>query len=386
MSRRAISVAALTLALLAVAATPAAAATITVDDSGGEDHTTIQDAVDAATSGDTIEVADGTYSEDVSINKTDLTIKSSTGDAATSDATVEGNISLDSGAANGTTVEGMDIDGGHIAINGNDQVTIKDTKVVDASGLAINSLVPNQTEDLRIDGVTVDGVPDANSSALFLSEPTPGLRVLNNDFNDTQFGGMVLVEPSDAIIRNNTVSNTPRQGIQVNSATNVSIKNNTLEDVSAEAGPYRPPRYTNPAGAIVAKNNSDTEIFDNTITNAEIGIVTWTEGGALSDDTVEICGNSIDADNEIDDEADTLVRVTDCSTTNSSSTDRELLGGSGGGGGAAVVVDTGDGFLDGLPFEIPAIAGIPPKRLLFLGIAALLFAGFWNNRKKGGRF
>jgi len=48
--------------------------TITVDDDGGADYETIQDAVDAAEDGDTISVASGYYSEDVVVEK-ELTIQ-----------------------------------------------------------------------------------------------------------------------------------------------------------------------------------------------------------------------------------------------------------------------------------------------------------------------
>ncbi len=60
----------------------ASAATITVDDSGGANYTTIQDAINNAVAGDTILVAPGTYNEAITINKNALTIKS-TGGAAT---------------------------------------------------------------------------------------------------------------------------------------------------------------------------------------------------------------------------------------------------------------------------------------------------------------
>ena len=43
---------------------------ITVDDSGGADYTNIQEAIDNAESGDTIFVYEGTYYENVIINKT----------------------------------------------------------------------------------------------------------------------------------------------------------------------------------------------------------------------------------------------------------------------------------------------------------------------------
>ncbi len=45
------------------------AATLTVDDSGGADYTRIQDAIDNANPGDTIEVNSGTYIENVNVNK-----------------------------------------------------------------------------------------------------------------------------------------------------------------------------------------------------------------------------------------------------------------------------------------------------------------------------
>ena len=48
----------------------AGAVTITVDDSGGADYLTIQEAVNAANPGDTIYVYNGTYNEDIYIDKT----------------------------------------------------------------------------------------------------------------------------------------------------------------------------------------------------------------------------------------------------------------------------------------------------------------------------
>lgn len=49
-----------------------------VDDSSGADFTTIQDAVTAANAGDTIIVRDGTYTENIDVNKL-LTIRSENG-------------------------------------------------------------------------------------------------------------------------------------------------------------------------------------------------------------------------------------------------------------------------------------------------------------------
>ena len=60
---------AIALILVLLTASAASAATITVDDSGGAMYTTIQAAVNAASGGDVIEVAAGTYFEHVVVNK-----------------------------------------------------------------------------------------------------------------------------------------------------------------------------------------------------------------------------------------------------------------------------------------------------------------------------
>nr|AAU83370.1 cell surface glycoprotein [uncultured archaeon GZfos27E7] len=60
-----------------------AATTWTVDDSGGADFTSIQDAVNVAKSGDTISVRDGIYIENVDVSKPHLTIQSENGAGST---------------------------------------------------------------------------------------------------------------------------------------------------------------------------------------------------------------------------------------------------------------------------------------------------------------
>ena len=69
--RRALAIMALAAAAMLVvgAGVGAAATTWTVDDDGGADFTKIQDAVDAASDGDTIRVGAGTYVENVNVTK-----------------------------------------------------------------------------------------------------------------------------------------------------------------------------------------------------------------------------------------------------------------------------------------------------------------------------
>lgn len=71
-----------TTALL-LGASPALAATLTVDPSGGADHVTIGAAVAVASDGDTIEVAAGTYTEAIDFDGKDIEIVGTSGAAST---------------------------------------------------------------------------------------------------------------------------------------------------------------------------------------------------------------------------------------------------------------------------------------------------------------
>lgn len=139
------------LLTLGAASGQAAAATLTVDGSGGADYTTIQDAVDAASDGDVIEVAPGTYVDDdgdgavVLTGYTialDVTIK-----AASAGVRIEGADTAMGIACWGgdTTIEGLDFTncvateswggGGVMARNNGDSITITSCTFSDCTDL-----------------------------------------------------------------------------------------------------------------------------------------------------------------------------------------------------------------------------------------------------------
>jgi parallel beta-helix repeat protein len=80
--RKSVFVVGIILLLSGMVVLPASAATWYVDDSGGADFTTIQAAVDASNAGDTVIVRDGTYVENVVVNKW-VTIASENGPGVT---------------------------------------------------------------------------------------------------------------------------------------------------------------------------------------------------------------------------------------------------------------------------------------------------------------
>ena len=117
-------------------ATPAFAATWTVDRYGSGDYTTIQAAINAASSGDSISVLPATYTETVDYKGKNLDI-SSTGGAAVTIIDGDGAtsaVTLDSGESSSAALSGFTVrnSGGHAILTENSSPTFSDLSITDS--------------------------------------------------------------------------------------------------------------------------------------------------------------------------------------------------------------------------------------------------------------
>ncbi|WP_255197092.1 right-handed parallel beta-helix repeat-containing protein [Halorarius litoreus] len=211
----------------------ASAATITVNDNGGADYTSIQDAVDAAAPGDTIRVAPGEYDESVTINK-QLTLIGDPGDgsagAGSSAPVMDGGPSAYAfkltSDADGTTITGFLINN-----NNNDAVLVDlndDGDTLDGFTFSHNSVV----------GPTVDF--DYGSGTLSMSN----VNVVKNDFTASKIDvngdspssltidGLTIAENTFTESKGDLMDFDLESGTA--SAT-ITIRGNTIMDASADA-------------------------------------------------------------------------------------------------------------------------------------------------------
>ncbi|MCK4614462.1 MAG: right-handed parallel beta-helix repeat-containing protein, partial [Thermoplasmata archaeon] len=150
----------------------ASAATITVDDDGGANFSKIRDAIDAANDGDTIQVYEGTYYENIVVDKS---------------VNLIGN-----GSAN-TTIDG----GGH-------------TNAV----------------KITADGVNMSGFTVRNGARGIKVESDHNHIFENNCSNNSNYGIFLYYSDSN-ILSNNTCSLNDQDGISLDHSDSNILKNNT---------------------------------------------------------------------------------------------------------------------------------------------------------------
>jgi len=177
--------------------------TITVDDSGGANYTSIQDAVNNANDGDTILVYTGTYTENVDVKKR-LIIKS------------------DSGNPDDTIVQAADPDD-HVFHVTTDNVIISGFRVTGANNY----------------GIRLEGVEECAIINNIVSDNRYGIGMENSDHNDlnnntanvNEWDGIILRHSRYNTLNNNNVSKN-RVGIYVHSSQYNELSNNNASNNS----------------------------------------------------------------------------------------------------------------------------------------------------------
>ena len=174
-------------------------ATITVDDDGGADYETIQDAIDNATQGDTILVWNGTYYENVVVNKT---------------------VSLMGNGSNVTTIDARRM-GSAITITAD-------------SCYVSGFLVRKDGSDWGDSGISVYSDHNIITDNICLDN-NPGIFISFSEFNSISdntcssgFIGILIYFSDNCTIEKNNCSRIDGQGIRLEASNNCTIQHNTI--------------------------------------------------------------------------------------------------------------------------------------------------------------
>jgi len=229
------------LFLLMLVIETAQARTIIVDDDGGADYQTIQDAINAAADGDTVKVYEGTYNEEVVVNKT-LTLMGN-GSKTVVDAGSKGDdtIVLQSNWCNisgfNLTTRPMASDYYRVAIL-SDFNTVSNCLFLEKNSEAIkiegdhNSVINNTISSvLRAPAVLVQGNANIiadnvlDDNGLSLEIWGNGNKVLRNSCRECAGGMMVLGD--DSRIAANTITGYGGTPINMESTKGTVVENNS---------------------------------------------------------------------------------------------------------------------------------------------------------------
>jgi len=249
--------------------------TITVDDDGGADHTSIQAAVDAAEDGDTIRVFNGTYYEYVTVEKTLDIIGNGSADTTVDAQGAAGSFKITADRVNltGFTLTGS---GGGASSGGvrlySDYCRIYGSN---CSGNEGNGIYLTTSANYN---VVDDNNCSNNNWGIYLtatSGSTDGYNTISNNSCFHNYHGIKLSRNNYNTISNNTCSNNPGEnfgvGISLSESTNNVIQNNTLTG--------------NEIGIFLSASSKNNIAHYNTITgNSDYGI-----------DAVNNDGETIDA-------------------------------------------------------------------------------------------
>jgi parallel beta-helix repeat protein len=229
-----------------------------------DDFPSIQEAINNANEGDTIFVGNGTYYENVVVNKTVSLIGNGKDSTILNGTTIEPMMIVEANDVriSGFTFEGWTFQG--ILINGTTGVTIVENKIVfNALGIDVENSANTTIENNIINGFGLDniGIMVAYSS---------GCSVVNNTITNAVYDGIRLWFSSGNLIHQNLIKNND-YGIFFHEANLNTISENTISE-SGGPGIYIESSSTNEILHNSFMDNYDQAmIYDNSVN-------TWDNG------------------------------------------------------------------------------------------------------------
>lgn len=220
------------------------AATFTVCSSGC-DQTTIGEAITAASSGDTISVGAGTYTENVVVSKTNLTIQ----------GTGSPTINPASGHAVDITASGAKIDGFTITPQGSTSDAAIGVRIVASGGTTGVTISNNTITTLAVNhGIWVSGSSNGNS-------PTSSLTISGNTItvggaSTGIYGAHSTPKHSGWTVSNNTVTATAGVNLELYDVDSTTVSGNTFNNVSNGSSVIIASELSNLTGTITFSSNT----------------------------------------------------------------------------------------------------------------------------------
>jgi len=283
----------------------------------------IQDGVTAVDPGGTVNVAAGTYDENVDVNKPVMLI-SDTGDYRTTETILTGPGPIFSINADGITVQGFGFNevilsgGGQGAINcgttAHDDIVIQSNSFTNLGGPAVFEMTDLPSTGWLITDNKIDTVTGTQSSGLRFQRLTDS-EISKNEISNTAYAGMILDNLENVVISGNTISNTPQKGIQVAISSNVVIEKNyiTNTNTSQDADEGAITIYPDVTNIRIENNTltanyqgftvrdksgtvSDVHVnFNNIYGNDGFGVGNFAQGGGIVDATENWWGTAIES-------------------------------------------------------------------------------------------